>query len=109
MHIFLSMLLMLFMIFFVFLMLRIILIMIIYIMVIMYGSHTLTAVIEEKSSRMVEVLLASVSPENLMLGKVLGIGLAGLTQFGIWAGTMLLLSSRGVSVGDVAEALEVAR
>jgi len=78
----------------------IILIMIIYIMVIMYGSHTLTAVIEEKSSRMVEVLLASVSPENLMLGKVLGIGLAGLTQFGIWAGTMLLLSSRGVSVGD---------
>ena len=39
-----------------------VLIMIIYIMVIMYGSHTLTAVIEEKSSRMVEVLLASVSP-----------------------------------------------
>jgi ABC-2 type transport system permease protein len=77
-----------------------ILIMIIYIMVIMYGSHTLTAVIEEKSSRMVEVLLASVPPGQLMLGKVLGIGLAGLTQFGIWAGTFFFLSQRGVSVGE---------
>ncbi len=66
-----------------------VLIMIIYIMVIMYGSHTLTAVIEEKSSRMVEVLLASVSPDDLMLGKVLGIGAAGLTQFGIWAADLL--------------------
>ena len=53
-----------------------VLIMIIYIMVIMYGSHTLTAVIEEKSSRMVEVLLASISPGDLMMGKVVGIGLA---------------------------------
>jgi len=77
------------------------LIMIIYIMVIMYGSHTLTAVIEEKSSRMVELLLASVTPGNLMLGKVLGIGLAGLTQFGIWAGAFFFLSQRGVSVGEV--------
>jgi ABC-2 type transport system permease protein len=78
------------------------LIMIIYMMVIMYGSHTLTAVIEEKGSRMVEVLLASVSPGDLMLGKVMGIGLAGLTQFGIWAGAFFLLSQRGVAVGDFA-------
>jgi len=77
-----------------------ILIMIIYIMVIMYGSHTLTAVIDEKSSRMAEVLLASVSPGNLMLGKVLGIGLAGLTQFAIWALAFFGLSQRGVTVGE---------
>ena len=77
-----------------------ILIMIIYIMVIMYGSHTLTAVIEEKSSRMVEVMLSSVSPGNLMLGKVLGIGMAGLTQFGIWAAAFFVMSQRGVSVGE---------
>ena len=77
-----------------------ILIMIIYIMVIMYGSHTLTAVIEEKSSRMVEVLLASVPPGQLMLGKVMGIGLAGLTQFSIWAGTFFFISQRGVSIGE---------
>jgi ABC-2 type transport system permease protein len=78
------------------------LIMIIYIMVIMYGSHTLTAVIEEKSSRMVEVLLASISPGDLMLGKVMGIGLAGLTQFLIWSGAFLIMSQRGVSVGGMA-------
>ena len=76
------------------------LIMIIYMMVIMYGSHTLTAVIEEKSSRMVEVLLASISPGDLMLGKVMGIGLAGLTQFSIWSGTLFILSQQGVSVGE---------
>ncbi len=78
-----------------------VLIMIIYLMVIMYGSHTLTAVIEEKSSRMVEVLLASISPGDLMLGKVMGIGLAGLTQFTIWTGTLFVLSQRGVSVGEL--------
>ena len=77
-----------------------VLIMIIYIMVIMYGSHTLTAVIEEKASRMVEVLLASISPGNLMLGKVLGIGMAGLTQFAIWAVAFFALSQYGVQVGD---------
>jgi len=76
-----------------------VLIMIIYIMVIMYGNHTLTAVIEEKSTRMVEVLLASISPEDLMLGKILGIGLAGLTQFGIWTGAFYFLSQRGIEVG----------
>lgn len=76
------------------------LIMIIYMMVLMYGAHTLTAVIEEKGSRMVEVLLASVSPGDLMLGKVIGIGLAGLTQFAIWAIAFFALSQRGVSIGE---------
>jgi ABC-2 type transport system permease protein len=76
------------------------LILILYMMVIMYGSHTLTAVIEEKSSRIVEVLLASVQPEHLMLGKVLGIGLAGLTQFAVWTGAFLVLSLQGVTLGS---------
>lgn len=76
------------------------LIMIIYIMVIMYGNHTLTAVIEEKGSRMVEVLLSSLSPESLMLGKIMGIGLAGLTQFSIWTLAFFALSQQGVEIGD---------
>jgi len=76
-----------------------VLIFIIYMMVLLYGNHTLTAVIEEKGSRMVEILLSSLQPEQLMLGKVLGIGLAGLTQFGIWTLAFLALSSQGVSVG----------
>ena len=79
----------------------IVLIMIIYIMVIMYGSHTLTAVIEEKGSRMAEVLLSSISPGELMLGKILGIGAAGLTQFAIWTATFFLLSQQGVQVAGI--------
>jgi len=69
-------------------------------MVLIYGGHTLTAVIEEKSSKMVEVLLASIPPGHLMLGKVVGIGLAGLTQFAIWSGTFFFASKQGVSVGE---------
>jgi len=79
----------------------VVLIMIIYMMVLLYGNHTLTAVIEEKSSRMVEVMLASISPGEMMLGKVLGIGLAALTQFGIWAAAFFLISQRGVTIGDL--------
>jgi ABC-2 type transport system permease protein len=46
-----------------------------------YGSYVLTGVVEEKSSRVVEVLLARVRPADLLAGKVLGIGLLGLGQF----------------------------
>ena len=77
------------------------LIMILYMMVVIYGQHTLTGVIEEKSSRVVEVMLASVPARSLMLGKVIGIGLAGLTQVSIWAATILYLSSRGISVAGL--------
>jgi len=77
-----------------------ILIVMLYIMVIMYGSHTLTAVIEEKGSRMVEILLASIAPDHLMFGKVMGIGLAGLTQFAIWTTAFFAISQYGVTLGD---------
>jgi ABC-2 type transport system permease protein len=78
----------------------IILIMMIYMMVLMYGAHTLQAVIEEKSNRVVEVLLSSMSPGSLMLGKVLGIGAAGLTQTAIWTAAFFVVSQQGVSIGS---------
>ncbi len=78
----------------------IVLIMMIYMMVLMYGAHTLQVVIEEKSNRVVEVLLSSLSPGSLMLGKVLGIGAAGLTQTGIWAVAFFVLSQQGISIGS---------
>ncbi len=74
------------------------LIMILYMMVVIYGQQTLTGVIEEKSSRVVEVILSSVPARNLMFGKVMGIGLAGLTQVAIWTATIFYLSGRGVTV-----------
>lgn len=53
--------------------------------ILIYGSQVMRSVMEEKISRIVEVLISSVKPFQLMMGKVLGVGLVGLTQIGIWA------------------------
>lgn len=58
----------------------------------MYGFQNLRGVIEEKTSRIVEVIIASVRPTELMLGKILGIGLVGLTQYIIWSVIAMNLS-----------------
>ncbi len=73
-------------------------VMILYFMLLVYGQQNLTVVIEEKSSRMVEVLLSSLRPEQLMLRKVLGIGLAALTQVGVWTAAGALTSAQGIAV-----------
>jgi ABC-2 type transport system permease protein len=67
-----------------------------YMVVMIYGQQVMNGVLEEKSSRIVEVLLATVRPIELMLGKLLGIGAAGLTQLAIWLGTMVALSAPAV-------------
>ncbi|ALO14332.1 ABC transporter permease [Salinivirga cyanobacteriivorans] len=56
----------------------------IYISIFMFGSQVMRGVIEEKTSRIVEVILSSVKPMQLLMGKVLGVGLVGLTQYLIW-------------------------
>ena len=63
--------------------------------VFMFGSQVMRGVMEEKTSRVVEVIVCSVKPFQLMMGKVVGIGLVGLTQFALW----VLLS--GVAVTGV--------
>lgn len=55
-----------------------------YMLVFMFGSQVMRGVIEEKTSRIVEVIISSVKPIQLMLGKIIGIALVGLTQFSIW-------------------------
>jgi ABC-2 type transport system permease protein len=67
-----------------------------YTVVAIYGQQVMNGVLEEKSSRIVEVLLATVTPAELLLGKLAGIGLAGLTQLAIWLATMALLSTPGL-------------
>ena len=52
--------------------------------ILIYGQVIMRGVIEEKSSRVVEVVLSSLRPFQLMMGKILGIGAVGLTQFSIW-------------------------
>jgi ABC-2 type transport system permease protein len=55
-----------------------------YMFIFMFGTQVMRGVMEEKSSRIVEVILSSIKPFQLMMGKVVGIALVGLTQFVIW-------------------------
>lgn len=57
---------------------------VIYIFILMYGVQVMRGVLEEKSNRIVEVVISSVKPFQLMMGKVLGVAMAALTQFIIW-------------------------
>jgi ABC-2 type transport system permease protein len=63
----------------------------------MYGFQNLRGVIEEKTNRIVEIVIASVRPTELMLGKILGIGLVGLTQYGVWCLLAMNLSLPGIA------------
>lgn len=56
----------------------------IYIFIFMYSAQVMRGVIEEKNNRIVEVIISSVKPFQLMMGKIIGIALVGLTQFAIW-------------------------
>lgn len=60
--------------------------------IIIYGNMVMRSVIEEKTNRIIEVIISSVKPFQLMMGKILGTTLAGITQFGIWVilGAVLL-------------------
>ena len=61
--------------------------------IIIYGGFVMRSVIEEKTSRIIEVIISSVKPFQLMLGKIIGTSLAGVTQFVIWivSATLLLV------------------
>ncbi len=56
----------------------------IYITVLMYGQVVLGAIIEEKETRIAEILFSSVRSSTLMVGKLIGVSLVALTQLGIW-------------------------
>jgi len=59
--------------------------------VLMYGAMIMNSVIEEKTNRIVEVVVSSCRPFQLMLGKIIGVGLVGLTQMAIWLVMLLLV------------------
>lgn len=65
-----------------------------YMFVFIYSMQVMRGVIEEKTNRVIEILISSVKPFQLMMGKIIGIGLVGLTQFIIW----LVLSGIGMMV-----------
>lgn len=64
--------------------------------IIIYGNMIMRSVIEEKTSRIIEVIISSVKPIQLMMGKIIGTSLAGITQFAIWVilgGVLLVVVS----------------
>lgn len=63
----------------------------IYIILLVYGTMVMKGVAEEKTSKVVEIIISSVKPFQLMMGKIVGVGLVGLTQFVIW-GIMLVIA-----------------
>ena len=65
---------------------------IIYIVLLIYGTMVMRGVMEEKSSRIIEVIISSVKPFQLMMGKIVGIGLVGLTQFVAWGFLITILN-----------------
>jgi ABC-2 type transport system permease protein len=72
-----------------------VLMMMLYISVLMWGQGLMTGVIEEKSSRVVEMAVSSMPAWHLLAGKLLGVGSAGLTQFLVWVASMALISLFG--------------
>ena len=74
-----------------------------YMFVLMYGAMIMSSVVEEKTSRIVEVIVSSCRPIELMLGKIIGVGLVGITQIAIWAVFLGIgCSIFGVAMGSMA-------
>ncbi len=65
----------------------------IYIFIFLYGTQVMRGIIEEKTSRIVEVIISSVKPFQLMMGKILGISGVGILQFGIWVGLSAVIDA----------------
>lgn len=70
----------------------------IYMFIFIYGGQIMQSVLDEKTSRIVEVIVSSVRPFQLMMGKVLGIGSVGVTQLLIWVALMTTLTTVGFSI-----------
>ena len=70
----------------------------IYMSLIIYGTQVMRGIIEEKTNRIIEVVISSVRPFQLMIGKIIGIGLVGLTQFLLWIILSLSLTALASNV-----------
>jgi ABC-2 type transport system permease protein len=81
----------------------------IYITLAIYGQVIMGAVVEEKETRIAEILFSSATPFELMTGKLVGVGLAGLTQLSIWIVSVAALIAVIALQTDLAKLLEASR
>ncbi len=82
------------------LLVRLSIVMILYITLLVYGVMTMRSVLEEKTTRIVEILASSVKPSHLLGGKILGVAAVGLTQYLIWTLSAALIFAYGAAVGS---------
>ncbi len=74
----------------------------IYIFIFMFGALVLRSVLEEKTNRIVEIIVSSIKPFQLMMGKIVGVGMVGLTQFVIWiVFTAIIVIGVGIGFPEV--------
>jgi ABC-2 type transport system permease protein len=85
----------------------------IYFIILLYGSQVMMSVMEEKTNRIAEVIVSSVKPFQLMMGKIIGVGLVALTQFLLWIGLILVAynvakasGAGGGSTGQMVEGMQ---
>ena len=88
----------------------------IYIFIFLYGATVMRGVLEEKTSRIVEIIISSVKPFQLMMGKIIGVALVGFTQFALWilltfvlstVATTFLMSPSEINPTDIANGTEL--
>jgi ABC-2 type transport system permease protein len=79
-----------------------------YLVIMLYGMNVARSIIEEKTSRIFEVMMATIRPEALMAGKIIGVGSVGLTQVGIWLGMLLILAASSVAIHLGGDTLHIA-
>jgi ABC-2 type transport system permease protein len=69
-----------------------------YLAIMLYGMNVARSIIEEKTSRIFEIMLATIRPEAMMAGKIIGVGAVGLTQVGIWLAAALTLAGASIAL-----------
>lgn len=66
---------------------------VLYMFLLLYGQMVMTSIIEEKNNRVLEIMVSSIKPTQLMLGKIMGIGLVALTQILLWCVLLIVMSA----------------
>ena len=70
-----------------------------YMVIMLYGMNTARSIIEEKTSRVFEVMLSTIKPDEMLAGKILGVGAVGITQVGVWMLAAAILGSTSLATG----------
>ena len=78
-------------------------ILMLYMTILLWGVAVQRSIIEEKNNRVIEILLSSLRPFDLLVGKIFGVGAVGLTQYAIWSIFALAISFYGLSTGALAQ------